>query len=733
MKLIALNLRNFLSYSDQHISFKSLEGVVFLIGRVEDDASKSNGSGKSAIFDAISWVLFGSSRTSDDDELIKKGEKQVEVILDFELDEKTYNVSRIKKLGKSQTLAFSCMTAGVSLTGNAVKETQSKIIEVLGLDNELYENTVFARQGRIDEFPRQTPAKRKQMLQDILKIDMYEKWENEAKEMARTYETQRETLKMVIEKGQNEIDVLTVGEADINQKKALLGAVQVKIKAVENDIAEKTDSYNNMKSAKQLLGKEQDNQSNIAGDIDRVNSQIKYIDENQQKEINKILQEKQADIDLVAGEEKVKSVLEEIASKLKVSESSMQHYEAMKQQEALLDNECRRVLGTIKDYDAELEKLRKKLNTFKELGDKCPLCYSTLNEEQKKSVEAEIVSEGKNKRDYLDKLKEEYDSAKTTAEKLRQEIKNISISPANIRELENDKAKYDRELINIQTAKNRIEFTDNKITETRAMFMRQKIELNFELKRKQSDLAKSVATIETYKTQLAGIDKMESELASVEEVRKTYVIEEKKVSEELHRMQYEYETKIKKTAELAMNKIKAEKVNSDAFIYSELSNAFGKDGIPLLIVENALAELQSEVMHQLNTLTDGTISVEFRTQKELKSGKTSDSLDIIVSDRSGSRDFNLYSGGEKMRIALAIRLGLSKLLSRRAGKKFDILIIDEISDLDSHGMGKFVDLIGTVAKEYKQIFVVSHLSDIKDRFSQVLQVVKDNNGSRIVS
>jgi len=732
MKLIALNMRNFLSYSDQHIHFKSFEGVVFLIGKIEDDASKSNGSGKSAIFDAISWVLFGTSRTSDDDELIKGGEKQAEVVLDFELDEKIYNVSRIKKYGKSQTLAFTNMTDHIALTGNRVDETQAKIIEVLGLDNELYENTVFARQGRIDEFPRQKPAKRKQMLQDILKIDMYEKWETEAKEMARTYETQRETLKMVIEKGQNEIDVLTVGEADINQKNAALNAVQVKLRQVETDITERTNVYNNMKSAKQLLNKELENNSNVNGDIERVKSQTKYLDDNQQKEINKILQEKQADIDLVTGEEKVKSVLEEISSKLKISESSMQNYEVMKQQEVLLDNECRRVIGTIKEYDAELEKMRKKLSTFKELGNKCPLCYSTLDEEQKKSVEAEIVSEGKTKRDYLDKLKEEYDSAKKTAEELKAAIKNISISPANTRELEMDKAKYERELINIQTAKNRIEFTDNKITETKAMFMRQKIELNFELKRKQDDLVKSLAMIENYTKQLVGIDKMESELASIEEVRKTYVTEEKKVSEELHRMQYELETKIKKTAELAMNKIKMEKVNSDAFIYTELAKAFGSNGIPLLIVENALSELQSEVMHQLNTLTDGAISVQFKTQEDLKDGRKKDTLDIIVSDREGSRDFNMYSGGEKMKVALAIRLGLSRLLSRRAGKKFELLIIDEISDLDQYGMDKFVDLIGTVAKEYKQIFVVSHINELKDRFGQVMQVVKTREGSKVI-
>jgi exonuclease SbcC len=180
-----------------------------------------------------------------------------------------------------------------------------------------------------------------------------------------------------------------------------------------------------------------------------------------------------------------------------------------------------------------------------------------------------------------------------------------------------------------------------------------------------------------------------------------------------------------------MSKVKIDKAKQDYFIYTELTNAFGKDGIPLLVIENALAELQSEVQKQLEIMTDGAVMVEFRTQKELKSGKMSDTLDILVSDREGIRDFNLYSGGERMRVALAIRLGLSKLLSRRAGKRFDILIIDEISDLDIHGMGKFVELIHQVAQDYKQIFVVSHIDELKDRFQQVIQVVKDKNGSKV--
>lgn len=732
MKLTKLILNNFLSYSNQTLNLNNYDGITFLIGKVEDDTSKSNGSGKSALFDAISWILFGVSRTASDDELIKVGEKEMGGSLEFNQDNKHYMMSRTKRFGKSQTLSFTNITDNISYTGNTVKETQANVIKALGLDDELYENTVFSRQGCIDAFPRQKPAKRKEMLRDILKISEYEVWEKQAKEFARTYETQYESLKVLVDKLTSEIEIITVTDIDLSKKQIFIKQIQDKIKLIENDINEKVKVYNQVKTTKQLLDREYDNNGQFKDDMSRIQKQLQYIDDNAQKEIDKILLEKQNDLVLVRNEEKVKSILAEIDTKLKAEESAKLQYETLRQQDELLGNELVRILGMTKEYDKELDKLRNKLNTFKELKDKCPVCNSVLNDEQKKKVENEIISEGKEKKEYRGKLQEEYDKSKETYQKLKTEIKNIDTGFGKSRLLERDKERYEKELLDIQVTKNKIEYADTKIEETKSMFMKQKLELSFEMKRKEEDLKKSEKLIETYKFQVVNVEKIESEIKGMDEIKKTYIAEEKTMAEELHRLQYELETKKKKQEELVMNKIKVDKTKMDFFIYSELVRAFGKNGIPLLVIENALAELQSEVMNQLNTLSDGTISVEFRTQRELKDGGTSDTLDIIVSDRSGARDFNLYSGGEKMRIALAIRLGLSRLLSRRAGKRFDILIIDEISDLDINGLNKFIELLNLVAKDYTQIFIVSHINELKDRFGQVIQVIKDKEGSRIV-
>ena len=46
-----------------------------------------------------------------------------------------------------------------------------------------------------------------------------------------------------------------------------------------------------------------------------------------------------------------------------------------------------------------------------------------------------------------------------------------------------------------------------------------------------------------------------------------------------------------------------------------------------------------------------------------------ETLEIYISDEVGTRNYELYSGGEAFRVNFALRLALSRLLARRAGSK----------------------------------------------------------------
>ena len=153
--------------------------------------SGENGAGKSALLDALTWALWGESRLKSDDDLIALGASEMEVDLIFGLDSQEYRVIRKRSKGKrvgQSWLDFQVRNDGTwkALTGATLRETQQTITGTLHMGYETFANSAFLRQGRSDEFTRKEPAKRKQVLADILGLDIYERLEGGAKERVKT-------------------------------------------------------------------------------------------------------------------------------------------------------------------------------------------------------------------------------------------------------------------------------------------------------------------------------------------------------------------------------------------------------------------------------------------------------------------------------------------------------------------------------------------------------------------
>src|SRR5262249_7799850 len=108
----------------------------------------------------------------------------------------------------------------------------------------------------------------------------------------------------------------------------------------------------------------------------------------------------------------------------------------------------------------------------------------------------------------------------------------------------------------------------------------------------------------------------------------------------------------------------------DQAIYEQLREAFGKNGIPAMIIEAAIPELEQATNRLLTRMTDGRMNVRFDTQRANKTGDgVRETLDIVISDELGTRDYSLFSGGEGFRVNFALRIALSQFLARRAGAR----------------------------------------------------------------
>ena len=178
--------------------------------------------------------------------------------------------------------------------------------------------------------------------------------------------------------------------------------------------------------------------------------------------------------------------------------------------------------------------------------------------------------------------------------------------------------------------------------------------------------------------------------------------------------------------------VKRDEVAEQIGIYSELYDAFGKQGVPAMIIEAAVPEIENTTNELLGKMTYGRMNVRFDTQKALKSGDTKETLDIKIADDLGTRNYELYSGGESFRVNFAIRIALSKLLARRSGAQLQTVVIDEgFGTQDSLGRQKLVEAINTIQDDFKRVLVITHIEELKDIFPARINIFKTNEGSKI--
>ncbi len=168
-------------------------------------------------------------------------------------------------------------------------------------------------------------------------------------------------------------------------------------------------------------------------------------------------------------------------------------------------------------------------------------------------------------------------------------------------------------------------------------------------------------------------------------------------------------------------------------LFKALERAFSKDGVPAMLIEQALPEIENHANDVLQRLSGGTMSVSFATQREYKDKNRDDrkeTLDIRISDSSGIRDYEMFSGGEAFRVNFAIRLALSRVLAHRAGARLQTLVIDEgFGSQDALGRQRLIEAINAVKPEFARILVITHMEELKDYFPNRIEVEKGEHGS----
>lgn len=254
----------------------------------------------------------------------------------------------------------------------------------------------------------------------------------------------------------------------------------------------------------------------------------------------------------------------------------------------------------------------------------------------------------------------------------------------------------------------------------------QKIQSDQEIQKLQETTEQAAATFAEMAAQIPDLSQKNTELQEMVE-------KESRINQELGAARQKVDVLAADKKKIASLTEEREITSHQIIRYKSLERAFGKDGVPALLIEQALPEIENQANDILDRLSSGSMNIRFLTRRELKTrDEKKETLEIQISDPNGIRDYELFSGGEAFRVNFAIRLALSRVLAQRAGARLQTLVIDEgFGSQDTIGRQRLIEAINEVKDDFALVLVITHLEELKDAFPNRIEVEKTPSGSTV--
>lgn len=164
----SMKLENFMSYKEAELHLnRSGYVVVKGVNNNPEDSAKSNGSGKSSLFSALSWCLTGETVNGAKNVSNIYTEGKTSVSVEFDLDKHTYIITRTKNPSN-----LFIKVDGVDKSGKGIRDTEKIVEEYLPqLTHSLLNSVIILGQGLPGRFTNNTPSGRKEVLEKLSNSD----------------------------------------------------------------------------------------------------------------------------------------------------------------------------------------------------------------------------------------------------------------------------------------------------------------------------------------------------------------------------------------------------------------------------------------------------------------------------------------------------------------------------------------------------------------------------------
>ncbi|MBT5278390.1 MAG: AAA family ATPase [Nitrosopumilus sp.] len=686
--ITSIELGDFLAHSETKIKFK--DGVTIFVG--------DNGAGKSSIIDAITFSLFGQHTRKSNKGLIRRGANQGFTKIKFTINGKQYET--VRKIDSKGSLAatFSEITNNerVEIAAGERKQFGESMTEqvekIIGMDFEKLKIASIVQQGELNSIINAKPKEFKELLNAIIGIDKLDvasesmkKVTKEFREKIRTDlgydDTHIEILERDFEKYQQDIKE---AEPEKNQLELKQKEIQEELKTLQKELEIETPKIDKIK---QLELRKNELLTYVKDTIEEIRQQISE-NEHKIRDCKGCFEEIKLKGNFEIKIQKIEEAVEETLKKIQEMSSqiaSLKEKQILASKLQLKDNKCPVCDSTVE-----------KLNPFfqeEHIKDEINRLQGDIKLKEK---ERDMYSQ--KRKEFLEKVQKTRDAEATLrAHSINNEEEVIKIQKETQIQKEKLPLLNNNNLKQISQIDNHAELIFQNISklevETKGFNEKEFLNLKKTIIEKQT-------IVSQIDQQMGGVlEKIDKAKKQIETIQKS-ILELKKVKEYI----------------LRLDKIQM--------------NIFSRDGSVATSLRswalNSISVKASEYLSYLNT----------KIQRIALSEKSRD-VSIACYSKTEVLELESLSGGEKVSVALALRLGMASLLG---SSNLNLMILDEpTTHLDAERKKSLVRVLSQLSEisnsqSPMQFLIITHDAEIFEdsNVEQIYKFESSDEGSKVI-
>jgi DNA repair exonuclease SbcCD ATPase subunit/DNA repair exonuclease SbcCD nuclease subunit len=742
MRLTQLRLQNFCSHEDS--TLKVQDGTWLVIGKGRD--YPSNGAGKTSIFEALYWLLFGqNTKGLAADEVVRWGQTECVVEGHFIAPDGVQDELMVTRRRGTGGHTLEVFQSGQSWGATSVAEMTKKLNKYLGLTPEMYQNLGYFSQEKLLLFSSATDGERKNVLADLVGLGAYQ----EASAAAGVEIGTRETRLTVLDATRVVHEEMRVSET-VRQSEAQ-AASQLFIEGQARGVADferclaihQADPAPALFSTRVALtrakidhwmgkgGERQDRETRRHDALRVVILERLSLEVAQQ--IKRL--EDQRDVVLAPLVERLGSRVrvQEMANILPQSRVELERAvidaTAATAERVRLDKEVAGKVSTARSVEAEVERARVSLThaTRSFAAGKCPSCLQTITPEHQALClrPFEAVLHDTDQRLHIARAALENErlaamiTQETEATQLIQRNRCEAVVDALVA-LRDTLTQVDQISARIpplhaHVAQLGMIADEQAVTEIAARLA--------SIERRVHDRQLRISAIErrVLDRHDATTRRFTQDLENICALPNPHLREVAAVEERLTDL----------AAKIAQAEVNAAFLRQGVAIYTYWRHGFSKQGIQSLLMEEIATRFNAHRADIFPVLTQGVYDVQFATLSQTKAGELRERTEFLVTEHGNSIPYGALSGGQRRRVDIGIMLTLAVAVAdwMQVPGILGLLVLDEVFGfLDASGAEGLLDALRGVQRTIPTIYTVTHDQHLQALFPDAVVVEQDRDG-----